>query len=242
MDSKQSDVNETPTEETYSVEVQASDVVHSDVEEDEVNEPLTTLQEPEPEHTSENKVVECSAECQCGEDCECAPECLCVTNEVEELKEKEYPIEHYYHKYIHIKDRVNNMIRNMQYDRSRTVHLLLCVVEMVDKIGEFTNDKKRELTLYIMNKLISKWNIYLRLDKNVLFELLSHIYDYLVKVADGEIYVKEPPSNFEYEEPNVITYSLFEKFDKKPNGNKFELMNTVLLLLNEVQKYRSTLV
>ena len=155
----------------------------------------------------------------------------------EDVPVKKYPIEHYFNKYIHIKDHVNNMMRNMQYDRSRTVHLLLCIVEMVDKITEFDEKKKRELTLYIMNKLINKWNLYLRMDRKVLFDLLAHVYDYLVKVADGQLYTKEEPSCFEYQEPNVITYSLFEKFDKEGNGYNFELMDTVLLLLNEVQKY-----
>lgn len=216
MDLEHSDINETHLEETYSVEAQGSEAIRSDVEEESIDQVQVERTE-----TSVEAFID-------GEE---------NSVEIAIHEVKEYPIEHYYHKYIHIKDRVNKMICNMQYNRSRTVHLLLCVVEMVDKISEFNDNNKRELTLYIMNKLISKWNLYLRHDRKVLFELLSHIYDYLVKVTDGYIYTKESPSNFEYEEPNVITYTLFEKFDKEQNGDKFELMKTVLQLLHEVQKY-----
>ena len=149
-----------------------------------------------------------------------------------------YDIEHLFNKFIHVYDRVNNMMRNMQYDRSRLIHLLLCIMQKNDRLD--LNDKqKRLLSLYMMLKLTKNHDLFEESEQEKLFNLLYQVSVYLVEVSRGNNYTNYKPTNTKYVEPNIITYSTFEYFDNEMEENHgFELMEVIVRVLNVVHNYK----
>lgn len=144
----------------------------------------------------------------------------------------EYGAEHLYNKYIHIKDYVNNLMRNMFFTLPQTPHLLLMVMEQVQTIPEELSTK-RYLALHIIEKLISKYHLCLSTESEQLKQSYDSMYTIFYDLHLEKHTKIATKKRKRTEEPfNVITYTLFEQYEK--NDNITDLIGLSKHLLDDV--------
>jgi hypothetical protein len=140
-------------------------------------------------------------------------------------------VEHNYHKYIHIRDDINNKFRSQNVNKQNIIHILLSIMERVKDI-DLSQSRKNELSLYIFKKLAEKYNIYTNEEMVMVMDVLPQVIDQLCALRKEKMFSKTKIVNVM--EPNLITYTVYEQFDRH---SVFAPITLAFSVLDEVYRY-----
>jgi len=140
-------------------------------------------------------------------------------------------VEHNYHKYIHIRDEINNKMRNMQFNNKNIIHLLLDIMERVNTLT-LTNVEKDDLSMYIFQKMLDKYRIYCNSDYHRVKDYFPKIINEFSELSAEKLFSKSVIHDVM--QPNIITYTVYECFDEL---EVFDPIAVIFNVMEEIYRY-----